>query len=134
MKLAYKGILAVVFLTSFPVQASENPLQGTWEWVNIKNSCREEYIFGIDGTGFITSGEERSVASYTISEKPDPNGYYAVTLKIVEDKGGQDCGESVENNTGESYQKYVIFHPSGKLYVSCDSPDSSSCVGPFKRI
>lgn len=134
MKLTHSLTFAVVLLTLCPALALGNPLQGTWEWVNIKNSCREEYIFGVDGTGFITSGEERSVASYTISEKPDANGYYAVTLKIVEDKGGQDCGESVENNTGESYQKYVMFHPSGKLYVSCDTPDTSSCVGPFKRI
>ena len=134
MKLAHSLTFAVVLLTLCPALALGNPLQGTWECVNIKNSCREAYIFGVDCTGFITSGEERSVVSYTISEKPDANGYYAVTLKIVEDKGGQDCGESVENNTGESYQKYVMFHPSGKLYVSCDTPDTSSCVGPFKRI
>jgi len=114
--------------------AADNPLLGTWEWVNVKNSCREVYIFGTGGSSHITSGEEISTASYTISDTPDNHGYYAVTLTIHEDKGGADCGESVENNSGERYQKYLMFHPSGNLYVSCDQPDTSSCVGPFKRL
>lgn len=111
-----------------------NPLLGTWEWVNVKNSCREEYIFGSEGSGYITSGEEISTASYTISPQADANGYYGVQLHIIEDKGGKDCGESLENNSGETYQKYLMFHPSGNLYVSCDSADTRSCVGPFKRV
>lgn len=111
-----------------------NPLLGSWEWINLKNSCREEYIFGSEGSGYITSGEETSTASYTISAQPDAHGYYAVQLHIINDKGGKDCGESVENNSGETYQKYLMFHPSGNLYVSCDSADTSSCVGPFKRV
>lgn len=118
----------------FPALLMANPLLGTWEWVNIKNSCREVYIFGTEGSSHITSGDEISLASYTISDQPDANSYYAVTLNIIEDKGGVDCGESLENNTGESYQKFVQFHPSGNLYISCDQPDTTSCVGPFKRL
>lgn len=114
--------------------AADNPLLGTWEWVNIKNSCREVYIFGTEGSSHITSGDETSTAHYQIADRPDSHGYYAVTLSILEDHGGMDCGESVENNSGERYQKYLMFHPTGNLYVSCDTPDPSSCVGPFKRL
>ena len=130
-------LLAFAFL-SFPLQAEttplQNPLQGTWEWVNIKNSCVENYIFGVENSGYITSGEEKSTAEYTISEKPSEKGFYAVNLKIVEDKGGKDCGENYENNTGEVYKKFVMFHPAGNQYVSCDSEDIKDCVGPFRRI
>ncbi len=126
--------LLVLALLPFTAQASDNPLLGTWEWVNVKNSCREVYIFGVEGSSHITSGEEISTARYTIADQPDSHGYYAVQLQIIEDQGGKDCGESLENNSGESYQKYLMFHPSGHLYVSCDSADTSNCVGPFKRL
>lgn len=113
---------------------SSNPLLGTWEWVNIKNSCVETYIFGIDHTSHITSGAEISDASYEIADKPTEKGYYKVKLSILKDHGGLDCGESIEDNTGEAYHKFVMFHPSGNQYVSCDSEDIKDCVGPFKRI
>jgi hypothetical protein len=115
-------------------ESNTNPLQGTWEWVNIKNSCVEIYIFGIEQSGHITSGEETSIARYEIADKPTDNGFYKVKLSIVKDNGGKDCGESYEDNTGDVYNKFVIFHPSGNQYVSCDSEDIKDCVGPFKRI
>ncbi len=115
-------------------EANTNPLQGTWEWVNIKNSCVEVYIFGIEQSGHITSGEETSTARYEIADKPTSNGFYKVMLSIVKDNGGKDCGESYEDNTGDVYNKFVMFHPSGNQYVSCDTEDINDCVGPFKRI
>ncbi len=127
----FSMLLLSLFL---PLHVMANPLLGTWEWVNIKNSCREVYIFGSEGSSHITSGEEISTAKYTIADKADDKGYFAVDLQIIEDKGGKDCGDSVENNTGDTYHKFVMFHPSGNLYVSCDSADTSSCVGPFKRL
>lgn len=127
-------LLFLMYQSSATGQDADNPLLGSWEWVNVKNSCREVYIFGSEGSSHITSGDEISTASYTIAGAPDSHGYYAVTLNIIEDKGGIDCGEGLENNSGESYRKYVMFHPSGNLYVSCDKPDTSSCVGPFKRL
>lgn len=128
-------IWILVLLCISPVMAAEpNPLQGTWEWVNIKNSCVETYIFGIEQSGHITSGEETSNASYVISTTPTAQGFYQVTLSILKDHGGKDCGESYTDNTGEVYHKYLMFHPSGNQYVSCDSEDIKDCVGPFKRI
>lgn len=130
-----KTVLAFSLILSTHLASAKdpNPLQGAWEWVNIKNSCVEVYTFGVENTAHITSGKEISDARYTISEKPQ-GGFYQVTLEILEDKGGKDCGESVENNTGEQYKKFVMFHPSGNHYVSCDKADTSSCVGPFKRV
>ncbi|HOY71309.1 MAG TPA: hypothetical protein PL131_11795 [Methylotenera sp.] len=135
MKNTLFSVVPFVFaVIVFPAVAEEkNPLQGIWEWVNIKNSCMETYIFDAANTGHITSGEETSNTSYTITKTPSAQGYYEVNLKIEKDNGGKDCGESVEDNTGETYKKFVMFHPSGNQYVSCDKEDTSSCVGPFQR-
>jgi hypothetical protein len=130
-------VLPTICLTAFATLVNAeavNPLNGTWEWVNIKNSCVETYIFGVENSAHITSGEETSKAQYEISEKPSEKGFYAVSLKILVDEGGKDCGESMENNSGEVYKKFVMFHPSGQQYVSCDTEDIKDCVGPFKRI
>lgn len=125
------GLPLSVVGTAFADTAS--PLQGAWEWVNIKNSCVEIYTFGIENTAYIISGEEQSDARYTISEKPTEKGFYKVSLEILDDKGGKDCGDNYQNNTGEVYHKFVMFHPQGNQYVSCDAEDTSTCVGPFRR-
>lgn len=127
-------LIGLMGVLNASVAKEPNPLQGSWEWVNIKNSCVEVYTFGIKNTAHISSGEEISDARYTISDTPTAKGFYKVTLEILDDKGGQDCGESVENNTGEIYKKFVSFHPGGNHYVSCDKEDASTCVGPFKRL
>ena len=127
-------VMCFGFSSTLANESNTNPLQGTWEWVNIKNSCVEIYIFGIEQSGHISSGEETSIAHYEIADKPTDNGFYKVKLSIVKDNGGKDCGESVEDNTGDVYNKFVMFHPSGNQYVSCDSEDIKDCVGPFKRI
>lgn len=122
-----------VWITAYAMVSLANPLQGAWEWVNIKNSCVEIYTFGIENTAHIISGDEVSDARYTISAQPTTKGFYQVSLEILDDKGGKDCGESVENDTGEVYTKFVMFHPSGHQYVSCDKEDTSTCVGPFRK-
>ncbi len=126
--------IGLVCIANLANAKDPNPLQGSWEWVNIKNSCVEVYTFGTENTAYISSGEEKSDAKYTIANKPTPNGFYQVSLEILDDKGGKDCGESVENNTGDVYQKFVMFHPAGNHYVSCDEEDTSTCVGPFRRL
>ncbi|PPC88555.1 MAG: hypothetical protein CTY37_00695 [Methylotenera sp.] len=135
MKNLFKYLIGgLVLISSQAMSADKNPLQGSWEWVNIKNSCVETYIFGTGNTAHITSGEEISDAEYHISDKLTEKGFYKVTLKILKDKGGKDCGESLENNTGDVYNKFVMFHPSGNQYVSCDKETIEECVGPLKRI
>lgn len=129
------AFLSLLFTASAnAVQPQANPLEGTWEWTNIKNSCVETYIFAADGTGHITSGSEISIAQYEIDKTPTPKGFYKVVLTIKEDQGGTDCSEDVSNNTGESYTKYLMFHPSGGQYVSCDKETTDSCVGPLQRV
>lgn len=112
---------------------NHNPLIGTWEWTNIKNSCNEVYIFAADGSSHITSGTETSTASYVITEKPSEKGFYKVTLKIVKDHGGQDCSDKVNDSTGEEYTHYLAFHPSGNQYVVCEKETIDSCIGPLRR-
>lgn len=127
-------ILNQFLFASIAFAAATNPLQGSWEWINIKNSCAETYIFGTVNTAHITSGDEISDAEYQIDDKTTEKGFYKVTLKIVKDRGGKDCGESLEDNTGDTYHKFVMFHPSGNQYVSCDKETIDECVGPLKRI
>ena len=111
-----------------------NPLAGTWEWTHVKNGCQETYIFAQDGSSHIVSGDEVSEAHYTLSQKPSDKGFYKVTLKITEDKGGKDCSEDVSDSTGQEFTNYIAFHPSGKLYVVCEKETTDSCIGPLKRI
>lgn len=133
-----KSILAILILNSAIAIANtsdnSNPLEGTWEWTNIKNSCVETYIFAADGSGHITSGTEISTAKYEIDKTPTAKGFYKVVLTIKEDKGGKDCSEDESINSGESYTKYLMFHPSGSQYVSCDKEATDSCVGPLQRV
>lgn len=117
-----------------PIKFPQNPIEGTWEWVNIKNGCVETYIFAADGSSHITSGTEISEASYQIAKKPSEKGFYKVTLKIIKDKGGKDCSDEEQDNTGEEYTKYLMFHPAGGQYVSCDKEDIHECVGPLRRV
>ncbi len=114
--------------------SSENPLIGTWEWTNIKNSCNETYIFATDGSSHITSGTETSTASYVLSEKPSEKGFYKVTLKIIKDHGGKDCSEETVDNSGQEYSNFLAFHPSGNQYVVCEKETTDSCVGPLKKV
>jgi len=133
-------LLSVCICVSFNCYAADstrtklNPLEGTWEWTNIKNGCMETYIFAADGSGHITSGTEISTASYTIDTTPTSKGYFKVILKIIQDKGGKDCSEDEKDNTGEEYTKYLMFHPAGGQYVSCDKESVDSCVGPLRRV
>lgn len=135
-----KTIALAVFLGFMPYLAyseesvGDNPLLGTWEWTNIKNSCNEMYIFAADGTSHITSGTETSTASYTIADKVSEKGFYKVTLKILKDHGGQDCSDKVNDSTGEEYTHYLAFHPSGNQYVVCEKETTDSCIGPLKRV
>lgn len=117
-----------------PAEEKQNPLQGTWEWVNIKNGCTEIYIFGSNGSAHITSGTEISKAEYVISPTPSSAGYYQVKLKILQDMGGKDCSDEEIDNTGEEYTKYLMFHPAGGQYVTCDKESVDTCVGPLKRL
>jgi hypothetical protein len=123
-----------VHAESTPVAQISNPLIGTWEWTNIKNSCNEIYIFAADGSSHITSGTETSTASYVIAEKPSDKGFYKVTLKIIKDHGGQDCSEEVTDNTGQEYTNFLVFHPSGNQYVVCEKETTDSCIGPLIRV
>jgi hypothetical protein len=128
-------LVTCVLTQSYIAKAAEdNPLVGTWEWTNIKNSCNETYIFATDGSSHITSGTETSTASYLLSEKPSEKGFYKVTLKIIKDHGGKDCSEETVDNSGQEYSNFLAFHPSGNQYVVCEKETTDSCIGPLKRV
>lgn len=128
------SIFSLSVLAETATNSAANPLEGSWEWTNIKNSCVETYIFAADGSAHITSGSELSNAHYEIAKSPDDKGFYKVSLTIIEDKGGKDCSEDESNNTGEIYIKYLMFHPAGSQYVSCDKASTDSCVGPLQKV
>lgn len=129
----FTSVIAATNTSPDPTTTS-NLLAGTWQWTNVKNGCQETYIFAHDGSSHIVSGDEISEAHYQLSEKPSDKGFYKVTLKITEDKGGKDCSDDVSDSTGQEYTNYIAFHPSGKLYVVCEKETTDSCIGPLKRI
>lgn len=107
---------------------------GAWKWTVKSNDCTETYIYGKDGSLSVTSGDEETKQTYTIDPTPTPNGRYKITKKIVEDYGGRDCGDSDEDNTGQTATIYVLFNRTGHMLIECFSPDGNDCIGPMRKI
>lgn len=107
---------------------------GAWKWTVKSNNCTESYIYDKDGSLSVTSGDEETKQTYTIDPKPEPNGRYKITKKVIEDYGGRDCSDSDEDNTGQSATIYVLFNRTGRMLIECFSPDGNDCIGPMRKI
>lgn len=111
-----------------------HPLVGKWRWIRAANSCTEVYDYRIDGTLYVTSGDEKTDNSFSIVRTPDANGFYETQFKIVKDYGGKDCAESETDDSGAAFTAYVVFDPTGSMYLSCQKPNVDACFGPLRRI
>ena len=107
---------------------------GKWTWTRGDNNCTEVYEFHPDGTLKVQSGDERSDNTYAIAKEPDANGFYKVTMKVVKDYGGKDCGDAEDDSTGEEYVNYFLFDPQMGRYIVCAKPAFDACFGPLRRI
>ena len=127
------GAIGVAFAAL--VQAQEAPsIVGKWTFTDPRNSCKEMYEFRADGTSTARSGTEKTDDTYSITSEPDANGFYALTIKTEKDFGGKDCGESEDDNTGQTSTVYLLFHPTGNAYIFCHTPAFQRCFGPYKKV
>jgi hypothetical protein len=114
--------------------AAQHPIVGKWTWTRSENNCTEVYDFRPDGTLQVLSGAERSDNSYEIAKEPDANGFYKVTMKVVKDHGGKDCGDADDDSTGDEYVNYFLFDPAKARYLVCAKPAFDACFGPLRKV
>lgn len=111
----------------------DHPLIGTWQITLPDGACREIYRYRSDGTTLVTSAEEVAESEFHISDKPDADGFYQQTDTITKDNGRRDCAGQV-TQVGHQVVSYLLFHPSGNMFLMCYERDRRSCIGPFIRV
>ena len=136
MKAALPLALALAALATATQAApprADHPLLGMWEVSLPDGSCTETYQFKPDGSSLVTSASEVAESEYTITEQPDDGGFYALHDKLVRDNGKPDCSGEVMT-VGHEVTNYILFHPSGKMFLMCQQATLDSCFGPFQRL
>jgi hypothetical protein len=141
MRLAIAAFLTVTLLVSASLMAQSmrapgapHPIVGKWKWTRAQNNCTEEYDFRLDGTLQVQSGAERTDNTYEIVTTPDSRGFYKITMKVVKDHGGKDCGDDESNSTGDEYTNYFLLEPSMSMYIACQKPSLEACFGPLRKV
>ena len=114
--------------------AASHPIVGKWKWTRDTNKCTETYDYRSDGTLFVTSGAEESDSTYTISEKPDANGFFELKGRPVRSNGAKDCSESAPKGDTGPFTLYIIFHKTEPLHLVCQTPALDHCYGPLRRV
>lgn len=115
-----------------PVRA-DHPIVGTWRFVLPDGSCQEIYRMRQDGSGLITSASEVAETEFVIDDKPDKNGFYKTSDKIVKDNGKRDCTGQV-SEVGHTVASFILFHESGNMFLMCLEASMDACLGPFVRV
>ena len=112
-----------------------HPLYGKWAWTYAKNNCTEVYDYRPDNTSVVTSGEEIGESRFTISDKPDLNGFYRMTDVVTKSNGRTGCdGEPGGTPVGDTATMYIHLQPTKNEMVICQEPSFNACMGPLRRI
>ena len=125
-------VLAAAMAQGGPLR-QDHPIIGTWRITLPDGSCSETYRIRADGTTLVFSNEEVAESIFSISEKPDKDGFYEETDTIVKDNGKLDCSGEV-TKPGKPVTNYLQFHPNGNLFVMCVERSLDRCIGPFVRV
>lgn len=136
------AIISVLLLSgSFVAHAATETLPtirhkivGKWQWTRSTNNCTEEYDYRTDGTLYTKSGAEETSNTYSISERPDANGFYELKAQLVKSNGAQDCSDGPPNNDTAPFTIYILFHKAQPLYLVCQTPALDQCFGPLRRV
>ena len=137
-----KAFLAILIICSITTTAianvgnsSTHRLYGKWAWTYSKNNCTEVYEYRSDNTSVVTSGEEVGESRFTITDKPDLNGFYRMTDVVTKSNGHPGCdGEPGGSPVGDTATIYIIFHPSKDEILMCQEPSLNACFGPLRHI
>lgn len=128
------GALCLSALAQARRPSAQHPVLGTWQWTDSRNNCTEVYDFRADGTVPVVSGDERTDNTYTISETPDAQGFFTLTMFTVKDHGGKDCGDDETDNTSMENVVYLLFEPQFTEFIICSEPRVEACFGPLRRV
>jgi hypothetical protein len=112
----------------------DHPIVGTWK-MSIPVSggtCDEIYHLLANGTGRVTSAEEESEGEYEISDEPSEKGFYKWADKVTKDNGKKDCAGGI-TPVGHVATNYIVFHPSGDMFLLYSEQRLETCIGPFVR-
>lgn len=135
--------ILVIFFASANVFGAANiptkppfghPLIGKWTWTRSANNCTEIYDYRSDGTAPVSSGTEKTDNVFSVSDMPDANGFYLMTIKTTKDYGGKDCGDDESDNTGMESTNYILFNRDRSQYIACMQPTLDKCFGPLRRV
>lgn len=137
-RIALACALAASAAVTTPVSAagpirSDHPIVGTWRFVLPDGSCHEVYRMRADGTALITSAAEVVETEFVIDDQPDENGFYKALDKIIKDNGKHDCTGQI-SEVGHSVSSFILFHPSGNMFLMCLQRSMEACLGPFIRV
>jgi hypothetical protein len=136
-KLSAVVLAAAAFLGGPVVQAAplpaDHPILGIWRLTLPDGSCSETYRFRGDGTTLVTSADEVSESNFDIPAEPSEKGYYRLVDTVVKDNGKKDCAGEVMQ-VGRKMTNFIVFHPSGALFLMCAAESLDKCIGPFHRV
>lgn len=111
----------------------DHPVIGTWQVTLPDGSCSETYRIRADGSTLVFSNEEVAESTFSISDQPDKDGFYEEVDTIVKDNGKLDClGDVTE--VGRAVTSYLLFHPTGDMFLMCVERRMDKCIGPFIRV
>ncbi len=106
-------------------------LVGTWSWKVPGGSCTETQSYRADGTGSVTSGEERSEQRWTV--QPIPGSSLArLTVTTTRDERGVDCIGQDNDDTGRTVELFYRIEGRTRL-ILCFDAAGDECFGPFIR-
>ncbi len=133
LTLSLAALAPVAMAAPLTPPAANHPILGIWMLTLPDGSCSEIYRFRGDGTTLVTSAEEVSESEFTIPATPSAKGYYRLDDRIVKDNGKADCIGAI-TKPGIKMTHFVMFHPSGALFLLCQDESSDTCIGPFRRL
>ncbi|MFC5300580.1 hypothetical protein [Azospira restricta] len=127
--------LATSAVANVGYSSAQHPLYGKWAWTYAKNNCSEVYDYRPDNTSVVTSGEEIGESRFTISDKPDLNGFYRMTDVVTKSNGRTGCdGKPGGTPVGNTVTIFIFFHPTMSEMVMCQEPSFYACMGPLRRL
>lgn len=108
-------------------------LVGKWQWKIPKNGCVETMEFFADGTRHVVSGKELSDSTYVIEAVPNSQKL-KLMVTTTRDFGGEDCGGSSDDDTGQTWSSFIEFSPQKDRLLSCGTEADGVCNGPYRRL
>ena len=113
--------------------AANHPIIGIWKLTLPDGRCSETYRFR--GRRHQPGHQRARGVGERIRHprRAQRQGLLQARRQIVKDNGKQDCSGEVMK-VGTQATNFVLFHPSGEMFLMCASESMEACIGPFERV